>query len=72
MYNGLNLSLGNLSRLSRAKTRSISPENFDGAKGKGGMATHGTGAECARVPRTGLENPAVGAYPHVARDGYLP
>ncbi|GMV92117.1 MAG: hypothetical protein AMXMBFR82_18950 [Candidatus Hydrogenedentota bacterium] len=48
MYNGLNLSLGNLSRLSRAKTRSISPENFDGAKGKGGMATEGTGAHCAR------------------------
>ena len=48
MYNGLNLSLGNLSRLSDAKTRSISPENFTGAKGKGGMATEGTGASCAR------------------------
>jgi hypothetical protein len=48
MYNGLNLSLGNLSRLSDAKTRSISPENFTGEKGKGGMATGGTGAEVAR------------------------
>ncbi|MCC6697014.1 MAG: DUF2961 domain-containing protein [Candidatus Hydrogenedentes bacterium] len=48
MYNGLNLSLGNLSRLSHAKTRSISPENFTGAKGQGGMATEGTGAACAR------------------------
>ncbi len=48
MYNGLNLSLGNLSRLSNAKTRSISPENFNGEKGKGGMATEGTGAQCAR------------------------
>ncbi|HRI89082.1 MAG TPA: DUF2961 domain-containing protein, partial [Candidatus Hydrogenedentes bacterium] len=48
MYNGLNLGLGNLSRLSRAKSRSISPENFTGAKGAGGMATEGTGAECAR------------------------
>ncbi|MCL4691518.1 MAG: DUF2961 domain-containing protein [Candidatus Hydrogenedentes bacterium] len=48
MYNGLNLSLGNLSRLSRAKTRSISPENFDGAKGMGGMATEGTGSHSAR------------------------
>jgi len=48
MYNGLNLGLGNLSRLSRAKTRSVSPENFSGAKGAGGMATEGTGAECAR------------------------
>jgi hypothetical protein len=29
--------------LSDAETRSISPENFDGAKGRGGMATEGTG-----------------------------
>lgn len=48
MFDGLGLHLGNLSRLSMAKTRSISPENFDGAKGKGGMATEGTGAHCAR------------------------
>jgi hypothetical protein len=47
-YDGLNLSMGNLSRLSHAKTRSISPENFTGEKGKGGMATKGTGAEAAR------------------------
>jgi hypothetical protein len=47
-YNGLQLSLGNLSRLSHAKTRSISPENFTGEKGKGGMATEGTGANAAR------------------------
>lgn len=32
------MNMGNLSRLSDAKTRSISPENFTGAKGKGGMA----------------------------------
>ena len=31
-----------------AKTRSISPENFTGEKGKGGMATEGTGASAAR------------------------
>jgi len=42
------MNLGNLSRLSDAKTRSISPENFTGEKGKGGMATEGTGAWCAR------------------------
>jgi len=30
--------LSNLSKLSNAKTRSISPENFSGGKGKGGMA----------------------------------
>ncbi|MCC7367423.1 MAG: DUF2961 domain-containing protein [Chloroflexi bacterium] len=47
-FNGLGMSLGNLARVSRAQTRSISPENFDGAKGRGGMATEGTGAEAAR------------------------
>ena len=47
-FNGLNMNMGNLSRLSKAETRSISPENFDGAKGRGGMATDGTGAGCAR------------------------
>ena len=30
------------------KSRSISAENFTGEKGKGGMATEGTGASCAR------------------------
>jgi hypothetical protein len=37
-YNGLDNSMGNLHRLSNARTRSISPENFTGEKGKGGMA----------------------------------
>ncbi|MCW3061042.1 MAG: hypothetical protein JWQ02_2863 [Capsulimonas sp.] len=41
-FNGLGLHLGNLSRLSSAQTRSISPENFTGEKGKGGMATEGS------------------------------
>jgi hypothetical protein len=48
MFNGLNLNLGNLCLLSNAKTRSISAENFGGEKGKGGMATEGTGANAAR------------------------
>jgi hypothetical protein len=47
-YDGLGLSLGTLSRLSKAKTRSISPESFTGEKGKAGMATDGTGARAAR------------------------
>jgi hypothetical protein len=47
-YNGLNLGMGNLSRLSHAKTRSISPENFTGEKGKGGMSTDGPALEAAR------------------------
>lgn len=38
-FNGLGMNMGNLWRLSDAKTRSISPENPDGGKGKGGMAT---------------------------------
>ena len=44
----LSTGLGDLSRLSHAKTRSISPENFTGEPGKGGMATEGTGAKAAR------------------------
>ncbi len=47
-FNGLGMHLGNLSRLSDAKTRSISAENFDGSKGGGGKATEGTGAVAAR------------------------
>jgi hypothetical protein len=46
--NGLGLGLGTLSTLSHAKTRSISPENFTGEKGRGGAATEGTGAAAAR------------------------
>ena len=46
-FNGLGLHLGNLSRLSNAKTRSISAENPDGAPGRGGMATNGFGGEAA-------------------------
>lgn len=46
-FNGLGVNIGNLSRLSSAKTRSISPENLTGKKGKGGMATTGTGFACA-------------------------
>lgn len=37
-FDGLDMNLSNLSRMSDAKTRSISPENFKGEKGKGGMA----------------------------------
>ncbi|MDR1456202.1 MAG: DUF2961 domain-containing protein [Tannerella sp.] len=37
-YNGLDGNMGNLYRLSNAKTRSISAENFTGEKGRGGMA----------------------------------
>ena len=41
--NELDTNLGKLTRLSQAKTRSISAENFTGEKGKGGMAIEGRG-----------------------------
>jgi D-arabinan exo alpha-(1,3)/(1,5)-arabinofuranosidase (non-reducing end) len=47
-FNGLGMNMGNLSRLSRAKSRSISPENFTGEKGKGAMSTDGPAAIAAR------------------------
>jgi hypothetical protein len=48
LFNGLDLNLGNLPRLSHAKTRSISAENPTGARGQGARATEGTGAAAAR------------------------
>lgn len=47
-FNGINSNMGNLFQLSDAKSRSISPENFSGEKGKGGMATTGTGSGASR------------------------
>ena len=37
-WNGLDVNMNNLYRMSNAETRSISPENYKGEKGKGGMA----------------------------------
>ena len=48
MFNGLCSDLNDISRLSNAKSRSVSPENFSGQKGQGGRAETGTGASCAR------------------------
>lgn len=47
-FHGLGMHLGNLSRLSHARTRSISAENPTGEKGQGGRASEGTGASAAR------------------------
>jgi len=47
-FNGINSNMGNLFQLSDAKSRSISPENFSGEKGKGGMATTGTATNASR------------------------
>lgn len=64
MFNGLGMTMGNLSRLSNAVTRSISPENFTGEKGKGGMATEGTGSEPGRELGKGWKvSPSVNIQP---------
>ncbi|NLH77479.1 MAG: DUF2961 domain-containing protein [Acidobacteria bacterium] len=42
------MGLGNLSRLSKAQTRSVSPENFTGEKGKAAMSTDGPAMSAAR------------------------
>lgn len=61
-----NSNLKNLYNLSNAKTRSISPENFTGEKGKGGMATleEGSAAHAARKLGQGWKvNPYVEIKP---------
>ena len=63
-FNGLGMNLGNLSRLSSAETRSISPENFTGEKGQAAMATEGYGAHAARELGQGWKiSPAVWIEP---------
>jgi hypothetical protein len=47
-FDGIESSLNNIYRLSDAKSRSVSPENFTGAKGQGGRATKGTGENASR------------------------
>ena len=41
-------TLSEVARLADGQSRSISPENFSGAQGRGGRATEGTGANAAR------------------------
>ena len=64
-FSGLGLHLGNLSRLSNAQTRSISPENFTGEKGKGGMSVDGPAARQAR--ERGSERPWASARRRLVR-----
>ncbi len=47
-FDHIGIGLENLFVLSKAQSRSISAENFRGEKGKGGMATEGTGAFAAQ------------------------
>ncbi len=61
------MNMGNLYRLSNAETRSISPENFTGEKGKGGMATleQGSAAKAAAELGQGWKvNPYVRIKPN--------
>src|SRR5437016_10270951 len=59
-YDGLANNLSNLYRTSNAKSFSISPENFTGEKGKGGMATTGVASQAAReLGQTWKVNPYV-------------
>jgi len=68
-FNGLGMHLGNLSLLSSAKTRSISPENFTGEKGKAGMAIEGTGAGAARELGQGWKiSPSIRIEPGECRE----
>lgn len=48
VFNGLGMNMGNLSWVSDAESRSISPENRTGAKNSGGMATEGSSSPAAR------------------------
>ena len=47
-FNGISVGPANMSLLSDAKTRSISPENFTGEKGKAAMSTDGPAKGAAR------------------------
>ena len=71
-FNGLGMSLGNLSRLSTAQTRSISAENPTGEKGRGGMATEGTGADPRPRAGPGLEGLALASRSPAARPSRWP
>jgi hypothetical protein len=64
-FSGLDVNLGNLYRLSDAKTRSISPENFTGEPGQAARATEGTGKNAARELGQGWKvSPSVAIKAH--------
>lgn len=57
--------LNNLTKKHNIRTFSLSAENFNGEKGKGGMAVDGTGADAARDLGQGWKvNPYVRIEPH--------
>jgi len=62
-FDGLGVHLGNLSRLSPARTRSISAENPRGEKGRGGMSADGISADRARDLGVGWKVSPCVAFP---------
>jgi len=67
-FNGLGLGLGSLSRISNAKTRSMSAENPTGEKGKGGMAEPRAGSASAHLGRGWKCRPTVNLKPEETVD----
>ena len=65
MFDGLQMNPATLPLLSNARTRSISAENPNGEKGKGGLAQTGTQAQQARNLGVGWKiSPFQEAKPH--------
>ncbi len=64
-FNGLDMNMGNLYRLSDAKTRSISPENFTGElrQRRHGHPRTGQRQKRRKRPRPGLESKSL--YIHI-------
>ncbi len=68
-FNGIGVSLATLPLLSKAQTRSLSPENPTGEKGKGGMAIEGIAAHRARDLGQGWKiNPYIVVAPGETRE----
>jgi hypothetical protein len=54
-FNGIDVNMGNIFRLSDAKSHSIIPENFTGEKGKGVNGYHGHRCRPCKGPGANLE-----------------
>jgi hypothetical protein len=67
-FEGFSMGLGTVSLINKAaRSRSISAENPTGEKGRGGMATTGSGAEAARELGQGWKiNPCIDVDAHTA------
>ena len=63
-FNGIDVNLGNLFRLSDAKTRSISAENVNGEKGEGGKAAGNLNPAARDLGQGWKISPCVGVKAH--------